>query len=85
MFLFSTFGRRDGRSSNRRPQTRHCLRVENLEGRQLMSTLTFTKIELNASAIQGNHIGVTADIIQGNHIGVMTSAIHGNHIGTNVA
>jgi hypothetical protein len=85
MLLSRFFRRRDVRSIRRSLPCRRPL-VEALEGRQLLSTFTMTKVEspaivgnhIGTSAIQGNHIGTSA--IQGNHIG--TSAIQGNHIGT---
>ena len=58
MYTFPMFRRQDDRPTTRRPEARRrSPLVESLEGRQLLSTLTFTKIEMNVSAIVGQHIG----------------------------
>jgi hypothetical protein len=99
MFLFPLFRHQDDRHCTRRSQTRRRPLVENLEGRQLLSTVAspdvsfnFTKISAivgnhigtNVSAIVGNHIGISP-AVKGGHIGTSVSAIVGNHIGTGVA
>jgi len=92
MFLFPIFRRQDDRPCTRRSQTRRRLLVEDLEGRQLLSTLarsdvsfSFTKISATADVVQGNHIGVIASAIQGNHIGTSMAMIQGNHIGVSAS
>jgi hypothetical protein len=73
-------------SSTRRPMARRKPAIEALEGRQLLSTLTFSKVEMNAAqvgssvadSIRGSHIGY--DGIQGAHIG--SAMIQGAHIGS---
>jgi hypothetical protein len=80
------------RSTRRSQASRRRPLVENLEGRQLLSSVSFTPDIVGkhqgtnvAAAIQGNHIGTNvAAAIQGNHIGTNVAAILGNHIGTNV-
>jgi hypothetical protein len=84
MFTLPIFRRQDDRTAARHPKPhRRRPLVEALEGRQVLSTLTFTKIEMNVSAIVGQHIGMDAGI-QGNHIG-MSAGIQGNHIGMSAA
>jgi hypothetical protein len=85
MFTFPIFRKQDDRPTIRRPQPRRCPLVEDLEGRQLLTVLTFTKITMTAAAIQGSHIGSNVAAIQGNHIGMTVAGIQGNHIGTSVA
>jgi hypothetical protein len=75
-----------GTRSNRRPQVRRRPIVDDLEGRQLLSSLVpeVQKVPEAASAFQGlvgSHFG--ADAIQGSHIG--TDAIQGSHVGNNAA
>jgi hypothetical protein len=84
MFTLPIFRRQDDRTAARRPEPRRRQPlVEALEGRRVLSTLTFTKIEMNVSATVGQHIGMSAAGIQGNHIGMSAAGIQGNHIGTN--
>ncbi len=80
-----------GTRSNRRPQVRRRPIVDDLEGRQLLSSLVpeVQKVPEAASAFQGlvgSHFG--ADAIQGSHVGnnaASPAAIVGNHIGTSPA
>jgi hypothetical protein len=85
MFLSRFFGRQSVSSSRRQRPVRRP-RVENLEGRQLLSTFVDTPM------IKGNHIG-TSVVVERKHIGAdtvagnpsVTAFIQGNHIGTSVA
>jgi hypothetical protein len=67
--------------STRRFQARRQLRVEALEGRQLLSTFTA------APAIVGSHLGYSSAAIQGGHIGtnVMSADVQGGHPGTGIS
>jgi uncharacterized protein YcfJ len=86
MFTFPMFRRQDDRPTTRRPEARRrSPLVESLEGRQVLSTLTFTKIEMNVSAIVGQHIGTNVAAVQGAHIGTNVAAVQGAHIGMSVA
>jgi hypothetical protein len=88
-----------GNRSNRRPQVRRRPIVDDLEGRQLLSSLVpevqkvreaamvvpeVQKVPEAASAFQGV-VGshIGTYAIQGSHVG--TDAIQGSHIGTNGA
>jgi hypothetical protein len=81
MFRFLTVGRHVERSAARRERAGRCIRVERLEGRQLLSAF-HRHPSVMVPAIVGNHIGtsVTAEV-RGASI---VPAIVGNHIGTSV-
>jgi hypothetical protein len=89
MFPLPTLRRYDDRPCTRRSRTapRPRLLVEDLEGRQLLSTVTgadfslnFTKINANASVVQGQHIAAAPSGIQGNHIGTSAAVVVGHHL-----
>ena len=71
-------------ANTRRRSARHLApSVDSLEGRQLLSSLTFQKIEMNSAGIVGQHIGANAASLtnDGSFKVLVPAAIQGQHIG----
>ena len=87
MFTFTISRCQDNRPTTRRPQVCRRPLIEDLEGRQLLSTfIVGGHIGSNVAQIQGAHIGTNVAQIQGGHPGTgVAPEIVANHIGTNLA
>jgi hypothetical protein len=83
MFTLAISRRQDDRPAARRPGPRRRPQVEDLEGRQLLSTASLSHtVAPVTTAIVGNHIGTSVAAIVGNHIGTSVAAIKGQHVGS---